>query len=103
MPRTPSCNGCPIRPWCAWGGDPSVPDPAPGSAAVSTRQSRFAGSDRQGGAALVRALTDGPVTADRLAEVMGWPADEERARRVAVTVVDQGLATVDDSGTFHLP
>ena len=34
---------------------------------------------------------------------MGWPDDPERARRVAATVVADGLAVVDAAGTHHLP
>ncbi|HEU4841525.1 MAG TPA: A/G-specific adenine glycosylase, partial [Ilumatobacteraceae bacterium] len=44
----PRCTDCPLAPACAWhvAGHPA-PDPATGSAGVSTRQAPYAGSDRQ--------------------------------------------------------
>lgn len=86
--RKPMCGECPIAPDCGWkreGDDPAV-HPRP--------QSRFAGSDRQGRGRLVTALRLGPVSGvpETLAEVMGWPEDPERAKRVALSLVDDGLA-----------
>ncbi len=100
--RNPRCDRCPVATWCAWRGRGD--DPAVGTAGTGSRQSRFAGSDRQGRGRLVDALRKGPVVAapDELAIVMGWPDDPDRARRVAVTLVDDGLA-VEIDGTFHLP
>jgi A/G-specific adenine glycosylase len=91
--RAPRCSGCPLAPRCAWqvAGNPD-PDPAVGSSGVSGRQSRFEGSDRQGRGRLVDALRTGPVDESDLAGVMGWPGDEDRAQRVAATVVADGLA-----------
>ena len=81
---------------CAWAsaGWPA-PDPADGSAGVSGGQSRFEGSDRQGRGRLVEALRHGAVTGDALPAVMGWPDDADRARRIAATLVADGLATTD--------
>lgn len=86
--RAPSCEVCPVAPDCGWrgvGADPAVHPPP---------QSRFAGSDRQGRGRLVAALRLGPVSGvpETLAEVMGWPRDPERAKRVAVSLVNDGLA-----------
>lgn len=104
VPRSPRCDECPVTEWCAWrGAGLPEPDPAVGSAGVSTGQSRFDGSDRQGRGRLVDALRTAPVAAPDLATVMGWPDDPERAARVAAAVVVDGLATVDDVGTHHLP
>jgi A/G-specific adenine glycosylase len=102
-PREPSCEGCPFAPACRWwaAGRPD-PDPARGSAAVSGGQSRFAGSDRQGRGRLVDALRVGPVQEADLAVAMGWPADPDRARRVAAGLVADGLAQWCD-GAFRLP
>src|SRR5438045_5789350 len=48
-PRAPRCDGCPLARWCRWhGAGRPVPDPAVGSAHVSSGQSPFDGSDRQG-------------------------------------------------------
>lgn len=93
--RVPACDDCPVRRWCAWGSaGAGGPDPAVGSAAVGRRQARFAGSDREGRGRLVAALRSGAVRDDPvvLAELMGWPADHERAVRVAAGVVADGLA-----------
>jgi A/G-specific adenine glycosylase len=95
--RAPRHDACPLRDaGCAWAaaGFPE-PDPVVGSAGISVPQSRFDGSDRQGRGRLVDALRRGPVHAEELATVMGWPTDPARAERVAATVVDDGLAVVD--------
>src|SRR3954451_18492893 len=91
--RTPRCDECPARAWCAWRSRGCVePDPAVGSAGVSGSQSRFEGSDRQGRGRLVDALrcNDG-LTDERLAEHAGWHDDPQRARRVAESLVVDGL------------
>jgi len=104
IPRTPRCDECPVASWCGWhSAGLLAPDPAVGSAGASTGQSVFAGSDRQGRGRLVDALRLAPVSAANLAAAMGWPDDADRARRVALTVVADGLAAVDDLGTHHLP
>ena len=58
---TPDCGACPLAAVCSWNraGRPS-PDPADGSAGVSTRQARFEGSDRQARGRVLRSLHDGP-------------------------------------------
>lgn len=101
--KGPNCEPCPLLGICSWAdqGFPE-PDPAIGSAAVSGKQSKFGGSDRQGRGKLVKALRQGPVSRERLAEVMGWPDDPERAARVAATLVTDGLATAD-AAEFALP
>ena len=102
--RRPDCGRCPLRNvGCRWqASGRTEPDPAEGSAGVSKGQSRFEGSDRQGRGRLVDALRRGPVRTVDLAPVMGWPGDGPRARRVAATVVADGLA-VEDGGTLRLP
>ncbi len=105
--REPRCDDCPIRPHCAWAqaGFPG-PDPVTGSAGVSSPQSRFEGSDRQGRGRLVDALRSGPVPGGQLPSVMGWPDDPDRAGRVAGTLVRDGLAVVDDGSdgpVYRLP
>jgi A/G-specific adenine glycosylase len=96
--RNPRCDVCPVRRWCDWAGGPG-PDPSTGSAGVSTRQSRFVGSDRQGRGRLVDALrATGGVGIDQLAPVAGWPDDHDRAARVAATLVVDGLAADDGAG-----
>jgi A/G-specific adenine glycosylase len=101
--RSPDCDACPLRGHCAWAADgwPS-PDPVEGSAGTSARQSVFEGSDRQGRGRLVDALRLGPVVAQDVAVVMGWPGDAHRADAVALTVVRDGLAEFE-GGSLVLP
>jgi A/G-specific adenine glycosylase len=90
-PTNPQCDACPARPCCAWKG--RGVDPAIGSAAVSGRQSRFDGSDRQARGRLMKALVEGPIAGDRLAAVMRCDAD--RAVALASDMEREGLvATV---------
>jgi A/G-specific adenine glycosylase len=101
--RGPRCSVCPIVARCAWAKTGfAAPDPADGSAGTSGRQSRFDGSDRQGRGRLVEALRTGPVELDRLPDVIGWPDDPDRARRVADGLVVDGLAERSD-GQLVLP
>ncbi len=102
-PRRPDCRSCPLASSCVWfaAGRPE-PDPAAGSAAVSSPQSTFDGSDRQGRGRLVRALRSGPVPVDELAPVMGWADDADRARRVVAGLVADGLIEQID-GWYRLP
>ena len=96
--RDPTCDTCPLKSACQWrklGGD----DPA----APAGRQSRFAGSDRQGRGRLVDALRAGPVLPHELPHVMGWPDDADRAARVAQTLLADGLAERLPGGAFSLP
>jgi A/G-specific adenine glycosylase len=101
--RRPDCRACPVRRWCAWAtAGLSPPDPADGSAGVSTGQPRFQGSDRQGRGRLVEALCRGPVAVADAATVMGWPDDPARADRVVVGMLAEGLAAIDGD-TLRLP
>jgi A/G-specific adenine glycosylase len=101
--RAPRCSACPARNVCAWRGVDG-PDPAIGSAGVPRGQSRFEGSDRQGRGRLVDAMRHGRVVeAQRLAEVAGWTTDVDRARRVAETLVADGLAVWRKDGSLALP
>ena len=94
--RRPICAGCPARAWCGWAAAGlAPPDPADGSAGVGTGQPRFEGSDRQGRGRLVEALCRGPVAVGDLPAVMGWPDDPARADRVAVGLIEDGLARCD--------
>ena len=65
----PRCGECPAAPGCAWNlaGRPE-PDPATGSAGVSTPQARFEGSDRQRRGRVLATLARGAARADRFDE-----------------------------------
>lgn len=99
----PLCQQCPIASTCAWqnSGNTRV-DPAATSAGVSKKQSRFSGSDRQGRGRVVAALRTGPVPIERLADVTGWGDEPERSRRIADSLVADGLAEYAD-GALVLP
>ncbi len=99
----PRCDDCPVSTRCAWfGAGRPEPDPIRGTAGTGGRQSRFAGSDRQGRGRLVEALRSGPVAGSDLADTMGWPDAPDRAIRVADGLVADGLA-VEVDGAFLLP
>jgi A/G-specific adenine glycosylase len=100
----PRCRECPVRRRCRWSAaGRRLPDPAHGSAGVSTAQSTFAGSDRQGRGLLIDALRRGGVPSEGVAAAAGWPADPDRAGRVAAGLVEDGLAVRDRTGTLRLP
>ena len=103
--RKPRCEACPLSragacAWAAAGWSP--PDPADGSAGVGAAQSSFAGSDRQGRGRLVDALCTAPVALADVASTCGWPGDPQRGERVAVGLVSDGLAVVEE-GWLRLP
>ena len=87
--RGPACAECPVRRSCGWAG--AGADPAVGSAAVSTPQSRFEGSDRQGRGRLINELRSGPIGASEAPVAMGWPDDPERAAKVIEGLLSDGL------------
>jgi A/G-specific adenine glycosylase len=95
----PECDRCPLRSECAWA---RAGRPAPDPAAPAGRQSRFAGSDRQGRGRLVDALRRGPVALEHVASVAGWPGQLERAAGMAAGLVADGLA-VQVEGALRLP
>jgi A/G-specific adenine glycosylase len=95
--REPACGDCPVAGSCAWAraGWPS-PDPAAGSAGAGTRQSAFAGSEREGRGRLVAALRHGPVAVGDVTAAAGWPGEPDRARRMADGLVGEGLIRLRD-------
>ncbi len=98
--RIPACDRCPLAPSCAWS---AAGRPAPDPASPPSRQSPFEGSDRQGRGRLVAALRSGPVLPRRLAAACGWPDDSRRARRVADSLVSDGVAQRGPGGVMTLP
>jgi A/G-specific adenine glycosylase len=85
----PRCERCPIAASCSWHrGGHAAPDPAVGSAGVSTRQAPFDGSDRKARGLVLKALGTGPR-----------PASDFDARIVASLVAD-GLVEVGDGQVF---
>ena len=80
---TPRCGDCPLAASCRWhlGGHPE-PDPAVGSAGVSTRQAPFEGSDRQARGRVMAALHSGPRPT------------VEFDHRILATLVSDGLVEI---------
>jgi A/G-specific adenine glycosylase len=105
--RAPGCASCALAAVgaCVWRAAASgaSPDPAFGSAAVTTRQAPFAGSDREGRGRLVRAACVAPIAPDQVATAAGWPDDQGRATRVARDLVAEGLLVEGADGTLRLP
>jgi A/G-specific adenine glycosylase len=98
--RSPACEQCPVVMWCGW--DRRGPDPAVGSAGVSTRQARFAGSDREARGRLMATLNHGPLWRQDVPTAAGLPDDEPRARRLIASLVADGLA-ISDGDWYRLP
>jgi A/G-specific adenine glycosylase len=88
---TPGCGDCPVSLGCAWcvAGHPD-PDPAIGSAGVSSRQAPFEGSARQARGRVLAVLCDGP-------RPVGDFDDD-----VVASLVDDGLVEAA-GGTLRLP
>ena len=88
----PHCGECPLRTTCAWNvaGRPE-PDPAIGSAGVSTTQAPFEGSDRQRRGRVMSALASGDCDASDFDDVI-----------VAGLVAD-GLVETTSDGRIRLP
>ncbi len=85
---TPRCETCPVARRCRWRTEGGV-DPASRSAAVSVRQSAFAGSDRQVRGRIVAALRQGPAPLEAVvARVSETP---ERVERLVASLVADGL------------
>lgn len=101
--QVPRCGDCPVRHLCSWAATGwQQPDPADATAGSSARQSRFAGSDRQGRGRLVRALRAGPLPLDRAPDAAGWGDDPDRTHRIVDALIAEGLAELVD-GILALP
>jgi len=101
--RAPACERCPVRRDCAWARRSfAAPDPIVGAAGIAGRQTRFEGSFRQRRGRLVDALRLGPVAPDALAVACGWPDAPARAHEAARSLVDDGLAVIDEAGALRL-
>lgn len=88
----PRCEGCPLAASCQWNlaGRPD-PDPATGSAGVSTRQAPFEGSLRQARGRVLKALGDGSRRA------------AEFDRPVVESLRADGLIVEHPDGSISLP
>ncbi|MBS1836657.1 MAG: A/G-specific adenine glycosylase [Actinobacteria bacterium] len=100
---TPDCDGCPVD--CAWrGAGRPHPDPAVGSAAVSRRQSRFQGSDREmRGRVLAAMTTDDTELAGIEQRLRSEGFDPGRVHAVVESLVADGLIGRDVDGRLRPP
>lgn len=87
--RSPGCSTCPLVRLCSWAGSTEHPDPARGSAGVSSRQAKFEGSDRQARGRLLAALVEGPLPVVAVSSVM--ERDRDVAERLLADLVEDGL------------
>jgi len=92
--RRPDCGNCPIFDACAWQGD--GPDPAAGSAGVSTAQSRFEGSRRQVRGRIVDALRTAPRSIDDLFDLGQSNDTMSTITEIVDELVADGLAQRTD-------
>lgn len=90
--RSPACDGCPLRRECVWAGD--GPDPAEGSAGVSTGQSRFEGSRRQVRGRILDAVRVGSITLTAARELGRAEDDAESIRAIVASLERDGLVIV---------
>jgi len=100
-PVDPACGGCPLARRCRWRSEGFAgPDPAIGSAGVSGRQARFAGSDRQARGRLLARLGAGPLPLGDAPSGCGLD-DADRAFSIVDGLMADGLVTEVD-GELHL-
>lgn len=93
-PARPTCGECPLASTCTWHrGGHATPDPAIGSAGVSTTQAPFAGSDREARGRLMRAMSRGEVQRGTIGSVMGRRPED--ADRLVADLGRDGLLVVD--------
>lgn len=98
----PCCDGCPVA--CGWraAGHPD-PDPAVGSAAVSTPQSRFVGSDRQLRGRVLAAVLAGEAFENVRVESQDRVAGDRRIAAAVASLVADGLLVRSADGHVRAP
>jgi A/G-specific adenine glycosylase len=99
--RSPRCDGCPLAAECVWLRNGGA-DPAIGSAGVSTKQSRFEGSDRQARGAILRILGRGPCREVELLAAPTAVADIDRYRRALRSLLADELVMRADDGSIAI-
>jgi A/G-specific adenine glycosylase len=99
-PGTPKCGECPVAGWCSWQGRVDVVDPSIGSAGVSKRQARFAGSDRQLRGAVMRSVSPHGRSMDDLYRLLSLD-DADRVLRIVEGLTAEGLLS-QTAGVVHL-
>ena len=95
--RAPKCSECPVRSCCEWRRSGDRVDPAEGSAAVSVRQSRFAGSDRQIRGRIVDSLRRGPLPFATV-ELLADGLDPKEVGKIVRSLMNDGLIVMTADG-----
>jgi A/G-specific adenine glycosylase len=95
--RTPSCESCPIRPWCAWdaAGRPAADGPA-------RRPQPFEGTDRQARGRLLAVLRAATESVPRGELAASWP-DAVQCSRALDGLITDGLVVPAGPDRFRLP
>ncbi len=103
--KAPFCDRCPLgaSASCVWRASGNAEDPARRSASWSARQAPFPGSDREARGRLVEAARRGPVRPGMIAAAAGLPEAPDRARRLALALVAEGMLVMTPDDGLALP
>ena len=99
--RKTKCDKCPLKETCTWTKNQSATDPA--ISVKSKKLETFEGSDRQGRGKLINALRNEPIMGKDVPQILGWPNDHKRCKRVLEKLEKDGLIVIADSGKISLP
>ena len=99
--RKTQCGKCPLKVTCTWTKNQAATDPA--ISVKSKKVETFEGSDRQGRGKLISALRNEPIMEKDVPQILGWPNDHKRCKRVLEKLEKDGLIVIADSGKISLP
>jgi A/G-specific adenine glycosylase len=99
--RKTKCDKCPLKETCTWTKNQAATDPA--ISVKSKKLETFEGSDRQGRGKLINALRNEPIMGKDVPQILGWPNDHKRCKRVLEKLEKDGLIVIADSGKISLP
>ena len=99
--RKTQCGKCPLKETCTWTKNQAATDPA--ISVKSKKLETFEGSDRQGRGKLINALRNEPIMGKDVPQILGWPNDHKRCKRVLEKLEKDGLIVIADSGKISLP
>ena len=99
--RKTKCDKCPLKETCTWTKNQAATDPA--ISVKSKKLETFEGSDRQGRGKLISALRNEPIMEKDVPQILGWPNDHKRCKRVLEKLEKDGLIVIADSGKISLP
>ena len=99
--RKTKCDKCPLKETCTWTKNQAATDPA--ISVKSKKLETFEGSDRQGRGKLINALRNEPIMGKDVPQILGWPNDHKRCKRVLEKLEKDGLIVIADSGKVSFP